>query len=151
MKKIISRRAATASILLGPLAPTALSHATNAGTAAAQTADPAAVAKVGAAARVTDWREDYAYSLGIQAYIFGFPWIYLPTARCAWVTVPKPPTGITLRCTQPFLQRAHSRRRELPRWRRTKQRHALFDRLDRCEERAGHPLVSGDGLSLLYL
>jgi hypothetical protein len=54
-----------------------------------------------------------------------------------------------LRCTQAFLQRAHSRGRKLPRWRRTKQRHALFHRLDRCEERTGHPLTSGDGRSLL--
>jgi hypothetical protein len=48
-----------------------------------------------------DWREDYAYTLGTQAHIFGFPYIYLPTLlylptlRWNWVTVPKPAGGIT--------------------------------------------------------
>jgi hypothetical protein len=26
----------------------------------------------------TDWSEDYAYSLGVQAYIFSYPWVFLP-------------------------------------------------------------------------
>lgn len=39
-----------------------------------------------APSKATDWREDYAYSLGIQAYIFGFPWIFLPEIRWKWVT-----------------------------------------------------------------
>lgn len=34
----------------------------------------------------TDWREQYAYTLGVQAYIFSFPWSYLPELRYAWVT-----------------------------------------------------------------
>ena len=38
------------------------------------------------AAGKTDWREPYAYSLGLQAYIFGFPYVYLPTLRWDWVT-----------------------------------------------------------------
>jgi hypothetical protein len=84
-----SRRAATAGILLGPLVPTTLGLIASTGGAAAQAADVAAPAKAGG------WREDYAYSLGIQAYIFGFPWIYLPTIRWSWVTVPKPPGSIT--------------------------------------------------------
>ncbi len=29
------------------------------------------------AQKTTDWREDYAYSLGLQAYIFSFPWVFL--------------------------------------------------------------------------
>ena len=33
-----------------------------------------------------DWREDYAYTLGVQAYIFSFPWSYLPSLRFTWVT-----------------------------------------------------------------
>lgn len=32
-----------------------------------------------------DWREDYAYTLGMQAYIFSYPWIFLPNIRYAWV------------------------------------------------------------------
>lgn len=42
-----------------------------------------------------DWREEYAYTLGVQAYIFGFPYVYLPSIRWSWVTVPKPAGGST--------------------------------------------------------
>jgi hypothetical protein len=42
-------------------------------------------------AKATDWREDYAYNLGVQAYIFSFPWVYLPQLRYAWVTQPRNP------------------------------------------------------------
>lgn len=31
-----------------------------------------------------DWREEYAYTLGVQAYIYGYPWIYLSTLRWQW-------------------------------------------------------------------
>lgn len=37
------------------------------------------------------WRERYAYSIGIQAYVFGFPYINLPTYRWKWVTQAPPP------------------------------------------------------------
>lgn len=43
----------------------------------------------------TDWRETYAYTMGLQAYIFGFPWIYMPSLRWGWVTVPKPEGSVT--------------------------------------------------------
>lgn len=43
----------------------------------------------------SDWKEQYAYTLGIQAYVFGFPYVYLPSLRWAWVTVPQPPGSIT--------------------------------------------------------
>ena len=43
------------------------------------------------AAGKTDWREQYAYTLVMQAYIFGFPYVYLPTLRWDWVTRPKSP------------------------------------------------------------
>jgi hypothetical protein len=36
----------------------------------------------------TDWREDYAYTLGVQAYIFSFPWVYLSQLQYEWVVVP---------------------------------------------------------------
>lgn len=42
-----------------------------------------------------DWRELYAYTLGMQAYVFGFPYVYLPSVRWDWVTVPKPAGAIT--------------------------------------------------------
>jgi hypothetical protein len=38
-----------------------------------------------------DWREEYAYTLGMQAYVFGFPYVYLPSLRWDWVTQAKPP------------------------------------------------------------
>jgi hypothetical protein len=41
------------------------------------------------AADTIDWREHYAYTLGMQAYIFGFPYVYLPSLRWDWVTRPK--------------------------------------------------------------
>jgi hypothetical protein len=43
----------------------------------------------------SDWRETYAYTLGVQAYIFGFPYVYLPSLRWSWVTQPKPAGGST--------------------------------------------------------
>lgn len=41
------------------------------------------------------WKERYAYSLGLQAYVFGFPYIYLPALRWSWVTQPKPEVSTT--------------------------------------------------------
>jgi hypothetical protein len=43
----------------------------------------------------TDWQEQYAYTLGMQAYVFGFPYVYLPSIRWNWVTVPKAEGSIT--------------------------------------------------------
>jgi len=43
----------------------------------------------------SDWKEQYAYTLGVQAYVFGFPYIYLPSLRWNWVTQPKPADSIT--------------------------------------------------------
>ena len=28
-----------------------------------------------------DWREQNAYTLGVQAYLYAFPWAYMPQAR----------------------------------------------------------------------
>jgi len=39
-------------------------------------------------AQETIWREEYAYTLGVQAYIYGFPWVFLPQLRWQWVTQP---------------------------------------------------------------
>ena len=40
---------------------------------------------------LTDWREEYAYTLGLQAYIYGFPWVFLSQLRWQWVTQPVNP------------------------------------------------------------
>jgi hypothetical protein len=34
----------------------------------------------------SDWEEQYAYTLGVQAYIYGFPWIYLSQLLWLWTT-----------------------------------------------------------------
>lgn len=34
-----------------------------------------------------NWEEQYAYSLGMQAYVYGFPWVYLSWLRWVWTTV----------------------------------------------------------------
>lgn len=38
-----------------------------------------------------DWKYTFAYTLGVQAYIFGFPWINMAHYRWQWVT--QPPTA----------------------------------------------------------
>ncbi len=35
-------------------------------------------------AQSEDWEEEYAYTLGVQAYIYGFPWLYLSQIRWQW-------------------------------------------------------------------
>lgn len=35
-----------------------------------------------------DWREEYAYALGIQAYVYAYPLIYLNELKYDWVTNP---------------------------------------------------------------
>ena len=57
--------------------------------------NPSALKKQAQVPAVIGWREDYAYTLGMQAYVFGFPYVYLPTLRWMWVTLPKPPGSIT--------------------------------------------------------
>jgi len=34
-----------------------------------------------------DWREKHAYTLGMQAYVFSFPWVYLSKIKYQWVVV----------------------------------------------------------------
>jgi hypothetical protein len=41
--------------------------------------------------RVDDWRGEYAYTLGEQAFVYGFPYIYYAQLRHAWVTQPRDP------------------------------------------------------------
>jgi hypothetical protein len=33
-----------------------------------------------------EWEEEYAYALGVQAYIYGFPWIYNAQLRWLWAS-----------------------------------------------------------------
>ncbi|MGZ4200172.1 MAG: DUF1254 domain-containing protein [Thermoleophilia bacterium] len=41
--------------------------------------------------KVDDWRSEYAYSIGLQAFIYGFPYIYNAQVRHKWVTQPRNP------------------------------------------------------------
>lgn len=36
--------------------------------------------------RVGDWRTEYAYTLGVQAFTYGFPYVYYARLRHQWVT-----------------------------------------------------------------
>ena len=42
------------------------------------------VGTVPVGAQPEDWQEEYAYTLGVQAYIYGFPWLYLSQIRWQW-------------------------------------------------------------------
>ncbi|MFE0510474.1 DUF1254 domain-containing protein [Streptomyces sp. NPDC058964] len=44
--------------------------------------------------RMDDWRGEYAYTLGEQAFVYGFPYIYYAQLRHAWVTQPRNPSTI---------------------------------------------------------
>jgi hypothetical protein len=41
--------------------------------------------------KVEDWHGEYAYSLGLQAFVYGFPYIYNAQIRHKWVTEAKDP------------------------------------------------------------
>ncbi len=82
---MLSRRGLNLLALTGVGAPT-LAFLPNAYGQPSPQPDPSRTAVTAAAA--TDWRETYAYTLGLQAYIFGFPYIYLPSLRWMWVARP---------------------------------------------------------------
>jgi hypothetical protein len=44
------------------------------------------VTEVRAEQRDDTWEEQYAYSLGLQAYIYGFPWMYYSQVRWLWTS-----------------------------------------------------------------
>jgi hypothetical protein len=60
----------------------------------ARAAEPAKLQPNANSEQASDWREEYAYTLGTQAYIFGYPWVYLPQIRYAWVTQPRSPETV---------------------------------------------------------
>jgi hypothetical protein len=37
---------------------------------------------------IKDWKKEFTYTLGVQAFIYGFPYIYLPTIRYRWTNIP---------------------------------------------------------------
>ncbi len=52
-----------------------------------------------------DWKAEYAYSAGLQAFIYGFPYIYNAQVRHKWVTQPRNPDVRPLRGGQRVLAR----------------------------------------------
>lgn len=38
-----------------------------------------------------DWRAEFAYTAGVQAFVYGFPYIYYAQLRHAWVTIRRDP------------------------------------------------------------
>lgn len=92
----MDRRRITAGLLAMPLASLALTQPARAGARPVHTdiPDPKEASRAASPARDSDWREIYAYSLGVQAFVFGFPWLYLPTLRWSWTNVPKPAGSI---------------------------------------------------------
>lgn len=55
----------------------------------------------------SEWKEEYAYTLGMQAYIFGYPWVYLSKIKYSWVAVP--PKNPELTPNMPINHFWHSR------------------------------------------
>ena len=53
-----------------------------------------------------DWKYKFAYTLGVQAYIYGFPWINMAQYRWEWVT--QPPTQDDDHAYAPLNQFSHS-------------------------------------------
>ena len=46
------------------------------------------VSRVTGVAGDPDWAEEYAYTLGVQAYTFAFPWYYNQLLRWLWISQP---------------------------------------------------------------
>ncbi|CAG2156619.1 hypothetical protein LMG26411_05317 [Cupriavidus numazuensis] len=78
----------------GAMSAIALPTLTASGTAYASDDSPTAAPALPTGMQ-GDWREQYAYSLGIQAYVFGFPYVLLPALRWKWTSGPKPATSMT--------------------------------------------------------
>jgi hypothetical protein len=92
MKQILSIRISLALALAGA-----------SGLAAAQAPDLAQAELV----QADDWHEDFAYTLGVQAFIYGFPWIYLPQVRWEFVAMPTATNSSTP--SAPLNQFSHNR------------------------------------------
>ena len=56
--------------------------------------EEAADAPVTPASPVFDWQAEYAYSYGLQAFIYGFPYVYLAQCRYKWTNEPRDPEHV---------------------------------------------------------
>lgn len=51
---------------------------------------------------VFDWRAEYAYSLAIQAFVWGFPYVYNAFTRYKWTNVPQDPKHVPYSAVNQF-------------------------------------------------
>ena len=49
-----------------------------------------------------DWKAEYAYTAGVQAFIYGFPYIYNARLRHDWVTTPRDPEVVPYAAVNEF-------------------------------------------------
>jgi hypothetical protein len=56
--------------------------------APAEEAPQKTISRITGVAADPNWAEEYAYSLGVQAYVFAFPWYYNQLLRWLWVSQP---------------------------------------------------------------
>ena len=57
--------------------------------------------------KVDDWHSEYAYSTGLQAFIYGFPYIYNAQVRHKWVTQPRNPDFVPYAALNEFWHAAN--------------------------------------------
>jgi hypothetical protein len=55
-----------------------------------------------ATGKVEDWHGEYSYGLGLQAFIYGFPYIYNAQIRHKWVTEPRNPAFVPYAAVNEF-------------------------------------------------
>lgn len=65
-------------------------------------ASMAAQAPAPAAPAVFDWHAEYAYSLAIQAFIYGFPYVYNAFTRYKWTNMPQDPKHVPYSAVNQF-------------------------------------------------
>ena len=70
------------------LAALGLIFAMNSSLLSADEAPKPVVSRITGVAADPNWEEEYAYSLGVQAYVFAFPWYYNQLLRWLWITQP---------------------------------------------------------------
>ncbi len=76
-----------------------------------------------------DWKAEYAYTTGMQAFIYGFPYIYNAKLRHDWVTQARDPAVIPYAAVNHF---------DLPGRRLPEQRHPVLAGVAGSGRRTGH-------------
>ena len=98
-----------------------------------------------------DWRAEYAYTTGMQAFIYGFPYIYNAKLRHDWVTNKRDPDVVPYAAVNHFWHAARAAGCDLPGWWLPEQRHSVLAGVAGSGRRAGHLVPPGHGRPLLHL